>query len=86
MKDIYFLLTPRYLALDFVGPAEAPYNALSCDYAPALPGEVALRLTGFFVVQNTTVPTARGVRYYQVDPHRGLWGRAIALCQDKILI
>lgn len=22
MKDIYFLLTPRYLALDFVGPAE----------------------------------------------------------------
>jgi transcriptional regulator GlxA family with amidase domain len=23
MKDIYFLLTPRYLALDFVGPGEA---------------------------------------------------------------
>ena len=23
MKDVYFLLTPRYLALDFVGPAEA---------------------------------------------------------------
>ena len=23
IKDIYFLLTPRYLALDFVGPAEA---------------------------------------------------------------
>ncbi len=50
------------LEAEFVGPADAPYNALSCDYAPALPGEVALRLTGFFVVQNTTLPTARGVR------------------------
>jgi len=28
MKDIYFLLTPRYLALDFVGPAEAFRMAL----------------------------------------------------------
>lgn len=56
------------LDVEFVGPAEAPYNALSCDYAPALPGEVALRLTGFFVVQNTTVPTARGVRLVPFIP------------------
>lgn len=28
MKDVYFLLTPRYLALDFVGPAEAFRMAL----------------------------------------------------------
>lgn len=56
------------LNVEFVGPADAPYNALSCDYAPALPGEVTLRLTGFFVVQNTTVPTARGVRLVPFIP------------------
>lgn len=57
--------------VEFVDPAEAPYNALSCDYAPALPGEVALRLTGFFVVQNTTIPTARGVRLVPFIPPMG---------------
>lgn len=56
------------LEAEFVAPADAPYNALSCDYAPALPGEVALRLTGFFVVQNTTIPTARGVRLVPFIP------------------
>jgi len=56
------------LEAEFVAAEEAPYNALSCDYAPALPGEVALRLTGFFVVQNTTIPTARGVRLVPFIP------------------
>lgn len=56
------------LEAELVAPADAPYNYLSCDYAPALPGEVALRLTGFFVVQNTTIPTARGVRLVPMVP------------------
>lgn len=56
------------LEAEFVAAEHAPYNALSCDYAPALPGEVALRLTGFFVVQNTTIPTARGVRLVPFIP------------------
>lgn len=56
------------LEAEIVSPADGPYNALSCDYAPALPGEVALRLTGFFVVQNTTIPTARGVRLVPFIP------------------
>lgn len=56
------------LEAEFVAGEYAPYNALSCDYAPALPGEVSLRLTGFFVVQNTTIPTARGVRLVPFIP------------------
>jgi hypothetical protein len=56
------------LQAEFVAPEYAPYNGLSCDYAPGLAGEVSLRLTGFFVVQNTTIPEARGVRLVPFIP------------------
>ncbi|MFT3810353.1 MAG: hypothetical protein QM698_10580 [Micropepsaceae bacterium] len=56
------------LEAEFAAPEHAPYNALSCDYAPGLPGEVSLRLTGFFVVQDTMIPTARGVRLVPFIP------------------
>lgn len=56
------------LEAELVSGPEAPYNALSCDYAPGLPSGVSLRLTGFFVVQDTMIPTARGVRLVPFIP------------------
>ncbi|MBL9011322.1 MAG: hypothetical protein JNL56_09100 [Alphaproteobacteria bacterium] len=61
--DTHLLLT-----VEIAPGAAAPYNAVSCDYAPGLPAQVALRVTGFFVVQETTVPTARALRLVPVAP------------------
>jgi len=60
----------NHLLLDAViaNPAAAPYNSLACDYAPSARSSVVLRLTGFFVVQDYSIPTARGVRLVPVTP------------------
>jgi len=60
----------NHLVLEAViaGPKEAPYNSLACDYAPSARSSVVLRLTGFFVVQDYSIPTARGVRLVPVTP------------------
>ena len=51
-----------------VAAREAPFNFMSCDYAPGLPSQVALHVAGFFVVQETTIPTARGLRLVPYTP------------------
>ena len=61
--DTHLLLT-----IEIAGGAAAPFNAVSCDYAPGLPAEVALHVTGFFVVQETAIPTARGLRLVPYTP------------------
>ena len=61
--DTHLLLTIEVAS----GPA-APFNAISCDYAPGLPAQVALHVTGFFVVQETAIPTARGLRLVPYTP------------------
>lgn len=53
---------------DFVSIDAAPYNALSCDYAPAIPDLVVIHITGFFVVHETTIPNARSLRLIPFDP------------------
>lgn len=60
----------NHLVLDalIADPATAPYNSLACDYAPSARSSVVLRLTGFFVVQDYSIPTARGVRLVPVTP------------------
>lgn len=62
------IYTHIVLEVELAPGAAAPYNALSCDYAPGLPSEISLRLTGFFVVQDTMIPTARGVRLVPFVP------------------
>ncbi len=62
------LYTHMLLDVEIAPGSVAPYNGLSCDYAPGLPSDVSLRLTGFFVVQDTMVPTARGVRLVPITP------------------
>lgn len=59
-----------HLALDvqFAGSAAAPFNALSCAYAPSMAGQVVLRVVGFFVVQDVSIPTARVVRLVPYTP------------------
>lgn len=56
------------LDADIASGAAAPYNALSCDYAPAVAGQVVVHLTGFFVVQEAAIPTARWVRLVPMTP------------------
>lgn len=60
----------NHLVMDAViaDPAASPYNSLACDYAPSARSDVVLRLTGFFVVQDYSIPTARGVRLVPVTP------------------
>lgn len=53
---------------DFGSIDAAPYNALSCDYAPAIPDLVVIHITGFFVVHETTIPNARSLRLIPFDP------------------
>ncbi|MCC6921359.1 MAG: hypothetical protein IT548_19370 [Alphaproteobacteria bacterium] len=53
---------------DFTTIDAAPYNALSCDYAPAIPDLVVIHITGFFVVHETTIPGARSLRLIPFDP------------------
>lgn len=53
---------------DFGSIDAAPYNALSCDFAPAIPDLVVIHITGFFVVHETTVPNARSLRLIPFDP------------------
>jgi hypothetical protein len=53
---------------DFGDIDAAPYNALSCDYAPAIPDLVVIHVTGFFVVHETTVPGARNLRLIPFNP------------------
>lgn len=58
------------LTAEIQGGAVAPFNALSCDYAPSEAGQVVLRMTGFFVVQQAQIPTARDVRLVPyLPPH-----------------
>ncbi len=70
--QLSFTLTAftNHLVLDAViaAPQDAPYNSLACDYAPSARSSVVLRLTGFFVVQDYSIPTARGVRLVPVTP------------------
>jgi hypothetical protein len=70
--SLSFTLTAftNHLVLDtlIADPATAPYNSLACDYAPSARSSVVLRLTGFFVVQDYSIPTARGVRLVPVSP------------------
>lgn len=61
--DTHLLVT-----VELTEAAKAPYNAVSCDYAPGLPAQVALRISGFFVVQESAIPTARGLRLVPVAP------------------
>jgi len=53
---------------DFTSIDAAPYNALSCDYAPAIPDLVVIHITGFFVVHETTIPGARSLRLIPFSP------------------
>ena len=58
------------LTAEIQGGAAAPFNSLSCDYAPSEAGQVVLRMTGFFVVQQAQIPTARDVRLVPyLPPH-----------------
>jgi hypothetical protein len=60
----------NHLVLDamIAAPGTTPWNSLACDYAPSARSSVVLRLTGFFVVQDYSIPTARGVRLVPVTP------------------
>ena len=66
------------LSADIHDGPSAPFNALSCDYAPSEAGQVVLRLTGFFVVQQTQIPTARDVRLVPYLPPHDLAMQALA--------
>jgi hypothetical protein len=58
------------LTAEIRGGDTAPFNTLSCDYAPSEAGQVVLRMTGFFVVQQAQIPTARDVRLVPyLPPH-----------------
>lgn len=68
--DLTLTAFTNHLVLEAViaSPKDAPYNSLACDYAPSARSSVVLRLTGFFVVQDYSIPTARGVRLVPVTP------------------
>jgi hypothetical protein len=61
--DTHLLMT-----IEVARGEHAPFNSVSCDYAPGLPAQVALHVTGFFVVQETAIPTARGLRLVPYTP------------------
>jgi len=63
---------------DFGSVDAAPYNALSCDYAPAIPDLVVIHITGFFVVHETTIPNARSLRLIPFDPPYAAASAALA--------
>lgn len=73
--DIYAHLVLE--AMIASGPA-APYQSLACDYAPGAKAGVALRLTGFFVVQPYAIPTANGARLVPVTPELAMAAPALA--------
>lgn len=59
-----------HLTLDILtGAGEtAPFNSLSCAYAPSMAGQIVLRVVGFFVVQDVSIPEARSVRLVPYTP------------------
>lgn len=56
------------LDVELAAPGGAPFNSLSCAYAPSLPGMVVLRLAGFFVVHDVSIPEARQIRLVPYTP------------------
>lgn len=66
-------IQPHVVLTVEVGPADsAPFNAISCDYASAEPGQAVLRVRGFFVVQEAAIPTARDIRLVPYAPPHGV--------------